>query len=56
MMLRYSLGLAREAQVVETAVLEVLQEGYCTYDIMGEGKKEVGTKEMGELIAARVRG
>jgi len=56
MMLRYSLGLAREAQVVEAAVLEVLQEGYCTYDVMGEGKKEVGTKEMGELIAARVRG
>ena len=56
MMLRYSLDLEREAQVVETAVLEVLQEGYCTYDIMGEGKKEVGTKEMGELIATRVRG
>ena len=56
MMLRYSLGLAREAQVVETAVLQVLQAGYCTYDIMGEGKKEVGTREMGELIADRVRG
>lgn len=56
MMLRYSLDLEREAQVVETAVLEVLQEGYRTYDIMGEGKKEVGTKEIGELITARVRG
>ncbi|MFC1912389.1 3-isopropylmalate dehydrogenase [Chloroflexota bacterium] len=56
MMLRYSLDLTREAQVVETAVLEVLQEGYCTYDIMSEGKKEMGTKEMGELIVAWVRG
>jgi 3-isopropylmalate dehydrogenase len=56
MMLRYSLALVKEAQAVEMAVDEVLNAGYRTYDIMGEGKKEVGTKEMGELIAARVMG
>ena len=56
MMLRYSFGLTKEAQAVEAAVIEVLQEGYRTYDIMSEGKTKVGTKEMGELIAGKVRG
>jgi len=56
MMLRYSFGLEEEAKAVETAVDEVLQEGYRTYDIMDEGKKKVGTKEMGDLIAGKVGG
>jgi 3-isopropylmalate dehydrogenase len=56
MMLSYSLGLVKEAQSIEAAVDEVLQEGYRTYDIMSEGKTKVGTKEMGDLIAGRVGG
>ncbi len=56
MMLRYSFGLAEEAQTVENAVEKVLQQGYRTYDIMGEGKIEVGTKEMGDLIARKAGG
>ena len=56
MMLRYSLGLTKEAQAIETAVEEVLNEGYRTYDIMDEGKTRVGTKEMGDLIADRIGG
>jgi 3-isopropylmalate dehydrogenase len=56
MMLRYSFGLSKEAEAVETAVEEVLNEGYRTYDIMAEGKTEVGTKEMGDLIAGKVGG
>jgi len=56
MMLRYSFGLAEEAQTVETAVEEVLKQGYRTYDIMGEDKTKVGTKEMGDLIATGVGG
>ena len=56
MMLRYSFGLTKEAQTVESAVAEVLQEGYRTYDIMSEGKTKVGTKEMGELIAGKAGG
>jgi len=56
MMLRYSLGLTKEAQTVEAAVEEVLQQGYRTYDIMSEGKVKVGTKEMGDLIAGKVGG
>ena len=54
MMLRYSLGLIKEALAIEAAVDEVLSEGYRTYDIMDEGKIRVGTKEMGDLIADKV--
>ena len=56
MMLRYSFSLTKEAQTIETAVDEVLNEGYRTYDIMDEGKIRVGTKEMGDLIARKVGG
>jgi 3-isopropylmalate dehydrogenase len=56
MMLRYSLGLEKEAQAVESAVEDVLNEGYRTYDIMSEGKKKVGTKQMGDLIAGKSGG
>jgi 3-isopropylmalate dehydrogenase len=54
MLLRYSLGLEREAEAVERAVSQVLEEGYRTYDIMEEGKTQVGTREMGNLIAGRI--
>jgi 3-isopropylmalate dehydrogenase len=56
MMLRYSLALKEEAQAVEAAVDAVLNEGYRTYDIMDEGKTEVGTKEMGDLISMKIGG
>jgi len=56
MMLRYSFGLIKEAQTVESAIDEVLKEGYRTYDIMGEGKTKVGTKEMGDLAAKKIAG
>jgi len=56
MMLRYSFGMAREAQTVESAVSEALKDGYRTYDIMSEGKIKVGTKEMGDLIAKKAGG
>jgi 3-isopropylmalate dehydrogenase len=54
MMLRYSFCLPEEAQAVEKAVSEVLEDGHRTYDIMDEGKTRVGTKEMGELIAGKI--
>jgi len=56
MMLRYSFGLAKEAQTVESAIDEVLKEGYRTYDIMSQGKTKVGTREMGDLVAKKVAG
>lgn len=54
MMLRYSLGLTKEADAVEKAVDAALGEGYRTYDIMQEGSIKVGTKKMGELIASKI--
>jgi 3-isopropylmalate dehydrogenase len=56
MMLHYSFALETEAQTVENAVLAVLEQNYRTYDIMSEGKSKVGTKEMGDLIAQKVKG
>jgi 3-isopropylmalate dehydrogenase len=56
MMLRYSFALETEAQAIEDAVLATLEQGYRTYDIMSEGKTKVGTKEMGDLIAQKVKG
>ena len=50
MMLRYSFGLEEEAKMIEDAVTTVLDNGYRTLDIVSEGTKVVGTKEMGRLI------
>ena len=55
LMLRYSFCLPSEAQAVEKAVDSVLEQGYCTYDIMSDGKKKVGTKEMADLIVRAVQ-
>lgn len=55
MMLRYTFDLDKEADAVEMAVKAVLKKGYRTIDIMSEGKHQVGTKEMGDLIAAEIR-
>lgn len=54
MMLRYSFGLLKEADAVENAVKQVLKDGYRTVDIMSEGKIQVGTTQMGDLIAERI--
>ncbi len=56
MMLRYSFGLIKEAEAVESAVEKVLRQGYRTYDIMGEAKIKVGTREMGDLICRNLGG
>ena len=54
MMLRYSFDLEKEADAVEAAVKKVLKDGYRTVDIMDEGKTQVGTIEMGDLICERI--
>ncbi|MFH1639818.1 MAG: 3-isopropylmalate dehydrogenase [Chloroflexota bacterium] len=54
MMLRHSFALLKEAKLVEDAVDKVIKEGYRTGDIMSTGMKQVGCKEMGNLVAARV--
>ncbi len=54
MMLRYSFDLDREADEIEQAVRQVLQEGYRTGDIMSEGCTQVSCSKMGDLIADRI--
>ncbi|OON96781.1 MAG: 3-isopropylmalate dehydrogenase [Candidatus Epulonipiscioides saccharophilum] len=54
MMCRYSFDMEKEAQAIETAVKNVLAEGYRTKDIFTEGCKLVGTTEMGEAICERI--
>ncbi len=54
MMIRFSLDLDKEADAIDNAVKKVLQDGYRTGDIMSDGCKLVGTKEMGDLIAERI--
>ena len=54
MMMRYSFHLADEAAAIENAVDAVLAEGWRTPDIAEPGAQAVGTKKMGELIAAKI--
>jgi 3-isopropylmalate dehydrogenase len=50
MLLRYSLGLPKDAERVEQAVEGVLAAGYRTKDIASPGTKLVGTREMADQV------
>ena len=50
MMLRYSLNQAELAEKIDSAVSDVLDQGYRTRDIAGDSQKVVGTEEMGDLV------
>lgn len=54
MLLRYSLGLEKEADVIGTAVEQVLAAGNFTKDLYRGDGKLVNTEEMGDLIAAEI--
>jgi 3-isopropylmalate dehydrogenase len=54
LLLRHSFEMEKEAKEIEQAVENVLEKGYRTADIAQVGKKTVGTKEMGELIANEI--
>ena len=54
MMLRYSFDLDEAADAIEAAVQKVISAGWRTSDIMAEGCRQAGTKEMGDLIAAQI--
>lgn len=54
MMLRYTFNLSEEADAIEAAVKTVLNDGYRTGDIVSNGMKLVGTKEMGKLIMNQI--
>jgi len=55
MALRYSLNLDKEADNLEKAVQEVLDEGFRTKDILSKGMKEVSTIEMGAAIISKLK-
>lgn len=50
MALRYSLDAGNWADVIETAVQDVLNNGTRTADIMADGCREVSTSEMGDML------
>ena len=55
MMLRYSFDLDKEADAIDAAVKQVLQDGYRTGDIMSEGCTKVGCSKMGDLLVERIK-
>lgn len=50
MMLRYALNQPEAADLIENSVLEVLEQGYRTGDIMSPGMKLVGCRAMGAAL------
>ena len=54
MMLRYTFGLGAEADAIEKAVKSVLDQGYRTPDLYAGQGTQVGTAQMGDLIAAAI--
>ncbi|MCK5667505.1 MAG: 3-isopropylmalate dehydrogenase, partial [Gammaproteobacteria bacterium] len=52
MMLRYSLAESAQADRIEQAVRQVLENGLRTADIYSEGMKKVSTSEMGDAVVA----
>ncbi|MEM8806519.1 MAG: 3-isopropylmalate dehydrogenase [Cyanobacteria bacterium P01_G01_bin.38] len=50
MMLRYGLDQPAAAEHIERAVLQVLDQGYRTGDIMSEGMQSVGCQGIGEVL------
>jgi len=55
MALKYSLDLDKEANTLEKAVQDVLDEGLRTKDILSKGTKEVSTSEMGDAIISKLQ-
>jgi 3-isopropylmalate dehydrogenase len=54
MSLRYSFNMIEAADMVDKAIANVLDTGLRTGDIMQEGCKQVGTREMGAAIKAEM--
>ena len=54
MALRYSFDLVREADLLEKAIADTLDQGYRTADIWTEGTEKVGTTAMGAAVIAEL--
>jgi len=55
MALRYSLDLDSQADALEKAVQDVLNDGLRTKDILSKGMKEVSTSTMGDAIISKLQ-
>ena len=55
MALKYSLDLDNEADALEKAVQDVLNDGLRTKDIISKGMKEVSTSVMGDAIISKLQ-
>jgi len=53
MLLRHSLGLAREADALEAAVSRAIEAGARTPDISGRGERSFSTREAGDAVLAQ---
>ncbi|NMC26696.1 MAG: 3-isopropylmalate dehydrogenase [Syntrophomonadaceae bacterium] len=54
MMLRYSFNLEEEARAIESAVQQIMAEGYRTPDLMEAGQTMVNTTQMGDLVEQKI--
>ncbi|MGE3067181.1 MAG: 3-isopropylmalate dehydrogenase, partial [Hyphomicrobiaceae bacterium] len=54
MALRYSFDMAREADLIDKAIANVLGQGLRTADIMQPNMRRVGTSEMGKAIVEEI--
>jgi 3-isopropylmalate dehydrogenase len=57
LLLRFALGLEKEAAGIEASVRKVIDDGLRTGDIFSgaEGTRKVGTKEMGDAVSAAMK-
>ena len=55
MALKYSLDLDKEAEILEKAIQNVLDDGLRTKDILSKGTKEVSTTQMGDAIISKLK-
>jgi len=54
LMLRHSFDMDEAAKDIESAIDEILEEGYRSADIAKEGDTVIGTTEFGELVAGKI--
>ena len=55
MMLRWSFGLQEEADAIEASIDSAISDGYRTVDISSGGGNVMGTSQIGDMIAGRIR-
>lgn len=54
LMLHYSFGLNKAAEMIEVAVREVIADGFRTADIMSEGCQQINTPKMGDEVVKKI--